>query len=54
MVKQVDHMFILLKLGDADVGVTVKSAARPVILMLTVWSGIVACGDMGGSDVQAT
>lgn len=48
LVKQVDCMFILLKLGDADVGVTVKSASRPVILMLTVWSGIVACGDMGG------
>ena len=54
LVKQVDHMFILLKLGVADVGVTVKSAAPPIILMLTIWSGVMACDDMGGSYVQPT
>lgn len=48
LVKQVDQVFILLKLGDEDMGVTIKLAVHPIILMLTIWSSIMACDDIGG------
>lgn len=48
LVKPADHAFILLKLGDEDVGITLNLASHPIIWTPTMWSSIMVCDDMGG------
>lgn len=54
LVKPADHVFILLKLGDEDVGVTLKLASHPIMWTLTIWSSIMACDDIEGGRFLCT